>query len=240
VSAPAPSGDGPAAVLLDVYGTLLELEPPAPRLARLLAEAGWPNPDDRVRAAVAAEIRVYRSGHHLGRDAESLLALRRACAAALAEELPDPPPLEVALELLLAALRFRVFPEVPDALDALVADGRRLAAVSDWDCSLPDALAAAGLLEHFDAVVASAELGASKPHPVVFRRALARLGVEAHRALHCGDDPVRDCAGARGAGIAAVLLVRGAAPDGDAWPTIGSLAELPALARGEPAGRRAG
>jgi putative hydrolase of the HAD superfamily len=90
-----------------------------------------------------------------------------------------------------------------------------------------------GLLERFDAVVTSAEAGASKPDPVVFRSALSRLGVASHRALHCGDDPVRDCAGARAAGIAAVLLVRGAEPDGDAWPTIGSLAELPALiARG--------
>lgn len=230
---PAPPGDGPAAVLLDVYGTLLELEPPAPRLARLLAEAGWPNPGDRVRAAAAAEIRVYRARHHLGRDAEGLLALRRACAAALVGELANPPPLEVALELLLAALRFRVFPEVPGALAALAADGRRLAAVSDWDCSLSEALGTAGLLERFDAVVSSAEAGAAKPHPAVFRRALTRLGVEAHQALHCGDDPVRDCAGARGAGIAAVLLVRGAAPDGGAWPAIGSLAELPPLiARG--------
>jgi putative hydrolase of the HAD superfamily len=182
---------------------------------------------------VTAEIRLYRSRHHLGRDAESLLALRRACAAAMAAELPNPPPPAAALELLLEALRFRVFPEVPAALDALAAAGCRLAAVSDWDCSLPEALATVGLRERFEAVVSSAEVGASKPEPEVFRLALTRLGVAPARALHCGDDPERDCAGAAAAGLGAVLLARGPAPAGGLpWPVIGSLAELPALVSG--------
>ena len=54
------------------------------------------------------------------------------------------------------------------------------------------------------------------------RAPLERLGTDAARTVHVGDDPVTDVAGARAAGLSAILLDRsGRAPD-----SIAGLAEL--------------
>jgi putative hydrolase of the HAD superfamily len=108
------------------------------------------------------------------------------------------------------------------------AAGARLVVVSNWDVSLHDVLADTGLAPLLDGVVTSAELGIGKPAPAIFRRGLELAGVEAADALHVGDEPEVDVAGARAAGIAALLLVREGAPPPGA-DAIGSLAELPGL-----------
>jgi len=77
-------------------------------------------------------------------------------------------------------------------------------------------------------VVTSAEVGAAKPSPRVFVRALAIAGVEPGDALHVGDKVDNDVEGAAAAGIRGVLLQR----EGDPPPgveSIRSLQELPAL-----------
>ena len=68
--------------------------------------------------------------------------------------------------------------------------------MSNWDETLP------GRLEAFDVdvVVSSAEAGASKPDPAIFRLALERLGVQPERTLHVGDSPA-DAEGAQAAGM---------------------------------------
>ena len=71
-------------------------------------------------------------------------------------------------------------------------------------------------------IVTAAAVGAAKPDPRPFQVALERLGIDAAACLHVGDDPVTDIAGARAAGLSAVLLDRsGRAPD-----SLGDLAEL--------------
>jgi putative hydrolase of the HAD superfamily len=86
--------------------------------------------------------------------------------------------------------------------------------------------------------VASASVGADKPARAVFDAALELAGCGPEHALHVGDSPTNDVAGAAAAGIRAVLLERGEARP-DAVPddhravapvaTIASLAELPGL-----------
>ena len=53
-----------AAVLLDALGTLVELQPPAPRLRALLAAEGFSISEERAAAAFRAEIGYYLE-HHL-------------------------------------------------------------------------------------------------------------------------------------------------------------------------------
>ena len=72
--------------------------------------------------------------------------------------------------------------------------------VSNWDVGLHDQLARLGLTAVIDEVVTSAEAGAPKPDPAVFRLALSRLGVMPGRAVHVGDAPA-DEEGARAAGM---------------------------------------
>jgi FMN phosphatase YigB (HAD superfamily) len=55
-------------------------------------------------------------------------------------------------------------------------------------------------------VVSSEQARAYKPHPRPFRMALHRLGLEPDEAVHVGDDPGEDRAGARAAGLEARLV----------------------------------
>jgi putative hydrolase of the HAD superfamily len=136
------------------------------------------------------------------------------------------------LDALLASLRFRPYPEVPDALRALRDAGHRLVVVSNWDVSLHETLRATGLAGLVDGAISSAEAGAAKPDPRIFEAALALAGGDGKGALHAGDSVEHDVAGARAIGWRAVLVARDGAPRGVApgVPVIASLAELEGLA----------
>ena len=206
----------PSAVLLDALGTLVELETPWPHLADELAARGVVVGLEDARAAMLAEMDYYRAHHDEASTWPALKDLRRRCAAVVQERLGTSLPLADVEEALLAAVRFRAYPEVPAVLARLRAGGARLAVVSNWDVSLHDVLERTHLRALVDAVVISAELGAAKPDPAIFRAALERLGAAAGDAIHVGDSVEHDVAGARAAGLEAILVVRNgaAAPDG--------------------------
>ena len=213
-------GVRPRAALLDALGTLLWLEPPAPALRRELADrAGLQVDDDAARAAMAAEIDYYRAHNLEGGDREGLAALRRRCATVVRDALAERghrAPLEPIQDALLAALRFRAFPEAAAGLARLRGAGLRLVVVSNWDVSLHDRLVETGLAKLVDGAVTSAELGAPKPDPAIFLEALALTGVPREAAIHAGDSLHEDVAGARAAGVEPVLVWRDGEPPAEA------------------------
>ncbi len=220
------------AVTLDALGTLLELEPPAPRLRAVLREHHGIELGARdAERAIAAEIAFYRAHLAEGTDAAALACLRRRCAEVLRDALPGLGlDLDALTAVLLAAIHFTPFPDAAPALRELRARGLALVAVSNWDVSLHEQLAATGLAELLDGAVSSAEVGAAKPDPAIFERALALAGVPAESAVHVGDEPAADVAGALAAGLEPVLIDREGtleAPEG--VRRIASLAELPDL-----------
>jgi HAD superfamily hydrolase (TIGR01549 family) len=96
--------------------------------------------------------------------------------------------------------------EAPDYLDALLERLRRryrLAVVSNYPCgrSIRASLKRTGIEPRLDAVVVSGELGYVKPHPILFRTILERLGVEPREALFVGDNWLGDVQGAKRAGM---------------------------------------
>jgi len=188
------------AVFLDALGTLVELEPPWVHLAASLGT----EPDRRLVDAVRAEMSYYKEHAHEGRDAASLADLRRRCAELLSRELGR----EVTVETMMAAIRFRPFPDAAPALDRLRELGLRLVCVSNWDISLADILEGSGLRSPLAAVVSSAAAGARKPDPAIFGPALEAVGCEPAEALHVGDTASEDVEGARAAGIRALLVDR--------------------------------
>ena len=215
-------------MLLDAAGTLLDIEASGARLsAELRRRAAVDVSAQAGDAAFRAEIAFYLDHHMEGRDPSSLERLRDRCARVVADALGlDGVDLVTVRAAMLAALRFRAHPDAAPALRELRRRGLRLVAASNWDCSLADALAAAGLAGLLDGVEASAAAGAAKPDPRLFRAALAAAGVEPQAAIHVGDSVEHDVRGARAAGIRAVLLARdGAAPPG--VPAIRSLGQLP-------------
>jgi len=220
------------AITIDALGTLLELTPPAPRLrAELRERLAVEISEAEAGRAMKAEIAYYRAHLWAGRDAAGLAALRRACAEVLREALARPElDLDALTEALLAAIHFEPFPDAVPALRDLRAAGVRLVAASNWDVSLHEQLAATGLTPIRDGSLSSAEVGAPKPDPEMFARALALAGATPEEAMHVGDDVEADVGGARAAGLTPVLIDR----DGSLAATpgvlrIASLAELPAL-----------
>ena len=204
------------AVLLDALGTLVELPPPGPALVEELAARGARVRPAEAAWAIGAEIAFYRAHMHHARDVEALEDLHGRCTEVLRSALPaHARGVDDLRGALLAALRFRPYPEVPAALTAWRAAGLRLVVASNWDVSLHAVLERTGLAPLVDGAVTSAELGAAKPDPALFAAALEVAGVPAEEALHVGDSPEADVAGARGVGIEPVLVVRhGAHPPG--------------------------
>ncbi len=89
-------------------------------------------------------------------------------------------------------------------LETLQAWGLKLGIVSnafDPPRLLHGDLEALGITERVDFVVFSSELGVRKPHPAIFERALAALGVDAARALFVGDSLAADIGGAAAVGM---------------------------------------
>lgn len=214
------------AVFLDALGTLVELPPPWPALVAELAARGVTVSEAQARAALLDEMAYYRAHHDEATGPAELDRLRDRCTEVLRGALPEHArgvgDLRAAL---LASLRFRAYPEVPEVLAELGELGLKRLVVSNWDVSLHDVLAQTGLASLLDAVVISAEVGASKPDPAIFERALALAGVSADEALHVGDTIDVDLAGARAAGLRALHLDRSGADDS----AIASLAGLPGL-----------
>jgi len=203
------------ATLLDALGTIVALERPWPHLVDELRARGVNVSADDARRAMLAEMAYYRDNHDDASDVAGLEDLRRRCAAIIKDELGVPLAVAEVEEAMLAAIRFRPYPEVPRVLAALRERGSAIVVVSNWDVSLHDVLDRTGLRPLVDAVVTSAEFGAAKPDPAIFAHALALAGgVPAGEAVHAGDSVEADVAGARAAGIRPVLVAR----DGEVAP----------------------
>lgn len=202
-------------LFLDAGGTLISMD--FQLISRQLAELGAPcSPEAIARAEAAARPVVSRAiargGSTEGRDTFTGyvdLVLRRALpelAAPAREELATKlvPRIRIpgrALELWSAVL-----PGVPEALARLRAAGLRLVVVSNADGTVEEGLTRAGLRGYLDAVVDSQVIGHEKPDPRIFAHALALFGSDPARTLHVGDFYAADVAGARAAGVHAVLL----------------------------------
>ncbi|MGE0229422.1 MAG: HAD family hydrolase [Dehalococcoidia bacterium] len=101
-----------------------------------------------------------------------------------------------------------LFPDALGALDAARACGRVAVITNGPSEAQRLKLERTGLLDHFDVVAISGEVGAEKPDLEIFSHALDRLGVPATEAVHIGDNLTMDIRGARDAGMTAVWLNR--------------------------------
>ena len=84
----------------------------------------------------------------------------------------------------------------------------RLAIVSNFDGRLRVILERLGISKYFGHIFVSSEIGADKPDPEIFRRALKFLNLRPENVLHVGDDPERDWRAAAAAGLSIFKLDR--------------------------------
>jgi putative hydrolase of the HAD superfamily len=71
-----------------------------------------------------------------------------------------------------------------------------------------DKLANTGIIDRFECIVISAEVGERKPDAAIFRRACASAGCAPSEAVYVGDRYETDALGARRAGLTGVWLDR--------------------------------
>ena len=127
------------------------------------------------------------------------------------------------------------FPAHHGPLLRRLAERYRLAVVSNFDYTPTalDILERAGVLELFDTIVVSDEVGWRKPRRDIFDAALGRLGVRAEESLFVGDRADMDVLGAQRIGMDAAWINRDGEPlpSGVAAPTyeIRDLGELAAI-----------
>jgi putative hydrolase of the HAD superfamily len=177
------------AVTVDGFGTLVRLVDPVPALERALHERRIERSPDVVRKAFAAEVAYYRPRAASGRDANSLAALRLECTRVFLETAEAKLEAESFVDAFIASIVLEPVPGSLEVAAALRRRGLELAVVSNWDVGLAELLERIGAASLFTTIVTTAEAGATKPDPIVFRLALERLGIEPDRALHVGDEP---------------------------------------------------
>jgi len=114
---------------------------------------------------------------------------------------------EVAYEHFAESGVWELYPDVIDVLEQL---HRRfqLAIVSNFDGRLRVILERLGISKYFGHIFISSEIGADKPDPEIFRRAVKFLGWQPGDVLHVGDDPERDWHAAAIAGLSTFKLDR--------------------------------
>jgi len=114
---------------------------------------------------------------------------------------------EIAYEHFAEAGVWKLYPEVLDVLEQL-RERFQLAVISNFDGRLRFILQNLGISKYFVHVFISSELGADKPDPEIFRRALNVIHLNANEVLDVGDDPERDWKAAKEAGLLVFQLDR--------------------------------
>ena len=234
MAARAVSGARVRAVLFDAAGTLIRpREPIGETYARAARAHGVALAPERLTAAFRASFAEAKPMVFPAEAADRVAARERAWwrdlvratfARAGAEEIPDFDALFAILwDAFAAPAAWQVADGAAPALAELRRAGVATGVVSNFDARLPRLLAGLGLAPLLDTVVVPSSAGARKPDPAIFRAATDALGCAPSEAVHVGDDPRLDLAGARGAGLRAIDATR-----------LATLADLPAhILRGD-------
>ncbi|ASJ07576.1 TIGR02253 family HAD-type hydrolase [Thermococcus pacificus] len=100
-----------------------------------------------------------------------------------------------------------LFPDAVGTIKALKDMGLHVGIITDSDNDYIEAhLKALGIYDLFDSITTSEDAGFYKPHERPFILALERAGVKPEEAIYVGDNPAKDCVGARNVGMLSVLV----------------------------------
>ncbi|NJD99695.1 TIGR02253 family HAD-type hydrolase [Thermococcus sp. LS1] len=101
----------------------------------------------------------------------------------------------------------KLFDDAVETIKALKDLGLHVGIITDSDNDYIEAhLKALGIYELFDSITTSEDAGYYKPHPRPFQLAMEKAGVKAEEAIYVGDNPAKDCVGAKNVGMISVLL----------------------------------
>jgi len=215
------------AVLFDVGGTLIGFVDAEP-FREFLEGVGLPagtEDGQRLHERFLSVIRAERDrAQGVGASEASLEAFWRSVFSLV---WPDVPEVAAAMYQGFRMNRFdRLLEDVRPALAGLRAVGIRLGVISNFTGGLETLLSHLGVLDCFEFIIASAEVGLAKPDPRIFDLAVHRLGLPRRRLLYVGDHFGDDIEGARSAGLDAVLVDHGFRAKEQLCPRISGLLDL--------------
>jgi len=100
---------------------------------------------------------------------------------------------------------------------AILKERYSLGVITNFTCSniVKSSLKKMHLLELFDHIVVSCEVGWRKPHPKIFQIYLKKAKAKSSEAIFIGDDLRRDIFGAQKVGMKAILISAGITPTED-------------------------
>ncbi len=102
------------------------------------------------------------------------------------------------------------YPNVMPTLIKLIKKGIKIGIVTDAPkLKAFQRLNAMGLEHFFDVIICKDDTGVLKPHKLPFEKAVKALGIQPSEILFVGDNPERDIAGARKAGMKTALAKYG-------------------------------
>jgi putative hydrolase of the HAD superfamily len=230
-----PAEKGPiAAVLFDAVGTLVYPEPSVADVYSSIARRyGSALSADEIRPRFRQAIASDSPDDNLPSAPTSEALERERWRRIVAAVITDVPPSE--FEPLFAELwrhfaepsSWRLFDDVAPCWSQLQQRGIVVGIASNFDSRLRSVAAGLWPMSHCDHWFISSEIGYPKPDQRFFRAVEDRLGLQPSQILLVGDDRVNDIIGGQSAGWQTAWIDRSG--NFAEEPTLGSLAELPAL-----------
>lgn len=121
----------------------------------------------------------------------------------------------------------QILPGTRDALDR-IRQQYSIAVISNADGKIDAVLSRCGIYDCFASITDSGNVGHEKPHPAIFAAALREMKADPADSLYVGDVYSVDYAGARNAGMQAVLFDVAGAYRKQEFPRVESLNDLEA------------
>jgi putative hydrolase of the HAD superfamily len=195
----------PAAVLLDLYDTLVESD--------------WDDWHRSLASRLGVEPRVLRDAFDVTRPARSVgrypdVEAEMAVVIEATGVHPEPDLVRdlASAEFEFMSTRVRLHDDVVPVTKELRERGVRTALVSNCSHNTTPVVERLRLPELLDAVILSFEIGAKKPQPEIYRAALEALGDIEPGAAVFVDDQAKYCDGAAALGIDTRLILRRDSP----------------------------
>jgi putative hydrolase of the HAD superfamily len=201
-------------LLFDFFGTLVDYSPQRcdrefPRTRAALDELGIVLTADGLAATWEEAWYPFEERSLLDHREFSMFEVGEVFLRTLLGREPDPAQTRAVMDVYIGEWDAGVahLDGLGDWLAGLARD-HRLAIVSNVheDCLVPRHLEKMGLMDRFDAVVLSVEVGWRKPHPEIYATALRALGISADQAVFVGDTHAADFVGPERIGIKSYLI----------------------------------